>query len=109
MIIYPDLELRKGRLVNLARNRIDSPIIYDLDPIQAARDLAAQGAEWLHVVDLDAVFNDGENTAIIKDIISKASCPVQVGGAIRSRRFQSSTPPEADSPAALDRRPRCDR
>ena len=61
MIIYPDLELRKGRLVNLARNRIDSPIIYDLDPIQAARDLAAQGAEWLHVVDLDAVFNDGEN------------------------------------------------
>jgi hypothetical protein len=37
MIIYPDLELRKGRLVNLARNRIDSPIIYDLDPIQAAR------------------------------------------------------------------------
>jgi len=68
----------------LARNRIDSPIIYDLDPIQAARDLATQGAEWLHVVDLDAVFNDGENTAIIKDIISKTSCPVQVGGAIRS-------------------------
>ena len=76
MIIYPDLELRKGRLVNLARNRIDSPIIYDLDPIQAARDLAAQGAEWLHVVDLDAVFNDGENTTIIKDIIRKTSCPV---------------------------------
>jgi phosphoribosylformimino-5-aminoimidazole carboxamide ribonucleotide (ProFAR) isomerase len=64
MIIYPDLELRKGRLVNLVRNRIDSPLIYDLDPVQAAGDLAAQGAEWLHVVDLDAVFNDGENTAI---------------------------------------------
>ena len=44
MIIYPDLELRKGRLVNLVRNRIDSPLIYDVDPIQAARDLAAQGA-----------------------------------------------------------------
>jgi phosphoribosylformimino-5-aminoimidazole carboxamide ribotide isomerase len=84
MIIYPDLELRKGRLVNLVRNRIDSPLIYDVDPIQAARDLAAQGAEWLHVVDLDAVFNDGENTAMIKDLIRKVSCPVQVGGAIRS-------------------------
>src|SRR4051794_13873195 len=84
MIIYPDLELRKGRLVNLVRNRIDSPLIYDLDPVQAARDLVAQGAEWLHVVDLDAVFNDGENTAIINEIIRTSGCPVQVGGAIRS-------------------------
>ncbi len=84
MIIYPDLELRQGRLVNLARNRIESPIIYDLDPVAAAQDLAAQGAEWLHVVDLDAVFNVGENTAIIKEIIRACGCPVQVGGAIRS-------------------------
>ena len=75
MIIYPDLELRKGRLVNLARNRIDSPIIYDLDPVQAARDLASQGAEWLHVVDLDAVFNDGENTAIIKEHYPQGELP----------------------------------
>jgi len=84
MIIYPDLELRKGRLVNLARNRIESPIIYDLDPVQVAQDLAAQGAEWLHVVDLDAVFNEGENTVIIKEIIRTSGCPVQVGGAIRT-------------------------
>ena len=66
MIIYPDLELRKGRLVNLLRNRIDSPLVYDVDPLQAARDLAAQGAEWLHIVDLDAVFNEGENTAKVR-------------------------------------------
>ena len=84
MIIYPDLELRKGRLVNLARNRIKSPIVYDLDPVKAAHDLAAEGAQWLHVVDLDAVFNDGENTAVIKEIIRTSNCPVQVGGAIRS-------------------------
>ena len=84
MIIYPDLELRKGRLVNLVGNRIDSPLIYDLDPVDAAHDLVAQGAEWLHVIDLDAVFNDGENTAIIKEIIRTCGCRVQVGGAIRS-------------------------
>ncbi len=84
MIIYPDLELRQGRLVNLTRNRIDSPIVYDLDPVQVAHDLAQQGAEWLHVIDLDAVFNVGENNDIIKQIIRTASCPVQVGGAIRS-------------------------
>src|SRR4030095_10067687 len=84
MIIYPDLELRKGRLVNLVRNRIDSPLIYDLDPVQTARDLVAQGAEWLHVVDLDAVFNDGENSAIIEESIETCGCSVRGGGAIRS-------------------------
>ncbi len=84
MIIYPDLELRKGRLVNLIRNRIESPLVYDVDPVEAAHDLATQGAQWLHVVDLDAVFNDGENNDIIKQIIRTVSCSVQVGGAIRS-------------------------
>lgn len=84
MIIYPDLELRKGRLVNLLRNRIDSPLIYDVDPVEAAHDLSAQGAQWLHVVDLDAVFDDGENNDIIKQIIRTSSCSVQVGGGIRS-------------------------
>jgi hypothetical protein len=46
MIIYPDLELRKGRLVNLVGNRIDSPLIYDVDPVQAARDLVAQVVQF---------------------------------------------------------------
>jgi phosphoribosylformimino-5-aminoimidazole carboxamide ribotide isomerase len=84
MIVYPDLELRRGKLVNLHRNRLDSPVIYDLDPIKTAHDLAAGGAEWLHVVDLDAVFNEGDNAALIKQMIRKTSCPVQVGGGIRS-------------------------
>jgi phosphoribosylformimino-5-aminoimidazole carboxamide ribotide isomerase len=84
MIIYPDLELRQGKLVNLRRNRMDSPIIYDIDPVDAARELASEGAQWLHVVDLDAVFNQGNNSDLIRTIIRKASCPVQVGGAIRS-------------------------
>lgn len=84
MIIYPDIELRKGRLVNLIRNRIDSPLVYDVDPLAVAHDLVAHGAQWLHVVDLDAVFNDGDNTELIKEIIRKANCSVQVGGGIRS-------------------------
>lgn len=84
MIIYPDLELRHGRLVNLIRNRIESPLVYDVDPVEVAHDLAKQGAQWLHVVDLDAVFNEGDNTDIIKQIIRTVSCSVQVGGGIRS-------------------------
>jgi phosphoribosylformimino-5-aminoimidazole carboxamide ribotide isomerase len=84
MMIYPDIELQKGRCVNLRRGRADAPVVYDVDPVKAACDFAEQGAEWLHVVDLDAVFNDGDNADIIQQIIEKAGCPVQVGGAIRS-------------------------
>jgi phosphoribosylformimino-5-aminoimidazole carboxamide ribotide isomerase len=84
MIVYPDLELRQGRLVNLTRNRMESPIVYELDPVRTAADLAAEGAEWLHVVDLDAVFNKGDNTSVIKKIIKACGCKVQVGGGIRS-------------------------
>lgn len=84
MIIYPDIELRKGRCVNLQRGRMDAPLIYDVDPVEAACDFAGQGAEWLHVIDLDAVFNDGDNAGIIQRIIDESGCSVQVGGAIRS-------------------------
>jgi len=84
MIIYPDIELQKGRCVNLRRGRKDAPTVYDVDPVEAACDFARQGAEWLHVIDLDAVFNDGDNAGIIQQIIDKSGCRVQVGGAIRS-------------------------
>jgi len=84
MIIYPDIELQKGRCVNLRRGRADAPVVYDVDPVEAARGFAREGAEWLHVVDLDAVFNDGDNADVIHEIIREAGCPVQVGGAIRS-------------------------
>lgn len=84
MIIYPDIELRKGRCVNLRRGRMEDPVVYDVDPVAAAKDFAKQGAEWLNVIDLDAVFNDGSNAEIVQRIIDESGCPVQVGGAVRS-------------------------
>ena len=72
MVVYPDIELQKGRCVNLARGRTDVSTVYDVDPVEAACDFALQGAEWLQVVDLDAVFNAGDNAAIINEIIRKA-------------------------------------
>lgn len=84
MIIYPDIELQQGRCVNLRRGRAEEPTVYDVDPVEAARDFVRQGAEWIHVVDLDAVFNHGDNAALVERIIKEAGCPVQVGGAIRS-------------------------
>lgn len=84
MIIYPDIELQNARCVNLVRGQMDIPVIYDVDPLDAACDFASQGAAWLHVVDLDAVFDQGSNAEIITQIIRKAGASVQVAGAIRS-------------------------
>ena len=84
MIIYPYIALRGGRCVNLRRGRIDEPVEYDADPVETARAFAQAGAEWLHVVDLDAVAGEGSNAELIRDIIRQAGVPVQVAGGIRS-------------------------
>ena len=84
MIIYPYIALRGGRCVNLLRGRIDEPVTYDADPVETAVEFAHAGAEWLHVVDLDAVAGDGSNAELIREIIRQAGAPVMVGGGIRS-------------------------
>ena len=84
MIIYPYIALRGGRCVNLARGRIDEPVVYDFDPLETAKEYAHAGAEWLHVVDLDAVAKTGNNAELIRDIIRHANAPVQVAGGIHS-------------------------
>ncbi len=84
MIIYPYIALRDGSCVNLLRGRIDEPVIYDADPVETAVEFARAGAEWLHVVDLDAVAGDGSNADIVRDIIRHANAPVQVAGGIAS-------------------------
>jgi phosphoribosylformimino-5-aminoimidazole carboxamide ribotide isomerase len=84
MIIYPYIALRGGRCVNLVRGRIDEPVVYDIDPLETAKAFAHAGAEWLHVVDLDAVARTGSNAELIRDIIRHANAPVQVAGGIHS-------------------------
>ena len=84
MIIYPDIELRDGRCVNLIKGDHQNPLVYQRDPVTAARDFVEEGATWLHVVDLDAVFNTGDNSDIIKEIIAIPGAFVQVAGGIRS-------------------------
>jgi phosphoribosylformimino-5-aminoimidazole carboxamide ribotide isomerase len=84
MIIYPNINLRGGRCVNLVRGRIDEPVVFDADPVETAVAYAHAGAEWLHVVDLDAVAGDGSNSEIIREIIRRGNAPVMVGGGIRS-------------------------
>ncbi len=85
MIIFPDIELQKGKCVNLVRGQMDQPVVYDVDPVETAKKFAAEGAEWLHVLDLDAVAQqDRTNAGLIEEIIHAVHVPVQVSGGVRS-------------------------
>ncbi len=84
MIIYPYIALKGGRCVNLLRGRIDEPQVYDVDPIETAMSFAADGADWIHVVDLDAVTGEASNEELIRDMIRRTEAPIQVAGGIRT-------------------------
>ncbi len=83
--ILPAIDIRGGRAVRLERGRADAETVYDADPVAVARRFAEQGAEWLHVVDLDAAF-DGEprNRHLIAHVVDATGIAVQASGGIRS-------------------------
>jgi 1-(5-phosphoribosyl)-5-[(5-phosphoribosylamino)methylideneamino] imidazole-4-carboxamide isomerase/N-(5'phosphoribosyl)anthranilate isomerase len=85
--LYPAVDIRGGRAVRLTQGRADAETVYDDDPVAVAVGFAEAGAEWLHVVDLDAAF-DGEprNRHLIADIVEATGIPVQASGGIRSMR-----------------------
>lgn len=85
MIIYPTLEILNGKSVSLTRGRLEEPVIWHVDPVETARQFAAAGAEWMHVTDMNALIGDGNNDALIEEIIRAARIPVQLGGGFRSR------------------------
>ena len=82
MILYPAIDLRGGRAVRLLEGDFERETTYDADPVARAMDFAAQGAEWLHLVDLDAARGTGDNRDTIRAITEAVSLPVQVGGGV---------------------------
>ncbi|MEM7427297.1 MAG: 1-(5-phosphoribosyl)-5-[(5-phosphoribosylamino)methylideneamino] imidazole-4-carboxamide isomerase [Pseudomonadota bacterium] len=85
MIVFPDIELQNGKCVNLVRGQMDKPVVYEDDPVKTAKRFEAEGAEWLHVIDLDAVDRrDKDNTDLVTEIINAVNIPVQVAGGIRT-------------------------
>ena len=63
MIIYPAIDLRKGRCVRLRQGDPNAETVFSDDPVAMARHWAAQGAEWLHVVNLDGAFGTSTGDA----------------------------------------------
>lgn len=84
MILFPAIDIRGGNCVRLTQGDYNREQIFG-DPIEMAMNWEKQGAEWLHVVDLDGALKGADiNFKVISGIIQKVQIPVQVGGGIRS-------------------------
>lgn len=84
MILYPAIDIRGGQAVRLLRGDYAQETAYDADPADAARRWAAEGAEFLHVVDLDgAKAGAPRNLEAVRSIAGAVACPIQVGGGLR--------------------------
>ncbi len=86
MLIIPAIDLKQGRCVRLVQGRADAATVYDNEPVEVARAFARDGAQMLHVVDLDAAFarEDSPNRQVLQAIVSAKNIPVQTGGGVRS-------------------------
>jgi phosphoribosylformimino-5-aminoimidazole carboxamide ribotide isomerase len=92
VILYPAIDIRGGQAVRLLQGDYARETTYDADPVDAATRWAAEGAEFLHVVDLDgAKAGEPRNLDAVRRIAAAVECPIQVGGGLR----------DADSVAAV--------
>jgi len=83
VIVIPAIDIRRGRAVRLLRGNPDDETVYFPDPAALARRFQEEGARRLHVVDLDAALEEGDNRDVIEAICRNTQVPVQVGGGIR--------------------------
>lgn len=86
MIIFPAIDIQNGKVVRLMQGKFDAVTQYALDPVDVARQWQSDGAEWLHVVDLDGAKTGViTNLLSIQNILKSVNVPVQVGGGVRRK------------------------
>jgi phosphoribosylformimino-5-aminoimidazole carboxamide ribotide isomerase len=87
MDIYPAIDIQGGKCVRLRQGRFEEVTTYSEDPAQVARRWQAEGARWLHVVDLDGArlgSPQPQTLEALGQILRQADLPVQFGGGVRS-------------------------
>jgi phosphoribosylformimino-5-aminoimidazole carboxamide ribotide isomerase len=85
--LYPAIDLRGGRVVQLQQGDYARETFYGDDPVAVAQRFEAAGARWIHVVDLDAARSGrATNRDVITAICARVTCKVQTGGGIRDAR-----------------------
>ena len=80
--LLPAVDVKDGRAVRLVQGELDAETAYG-NPLKVALDFQAAGAEWLHLVDLDAAFGRGENSALLAEVVGKLDIKVELSGGIR--------------------------
>jgi phosphoribosylformimino-5-aminoimidazole carboxamide ribotide isomerase len=86
VILYPAIDIRGGQAVRLLQGDYERETAYDADPVDAAARWAGEGAEFLHVVDLDgAKAGAPRNLEVVRRIAAAVECPIQVGGGLREK------------------------
>ncbi|HEX6593010.1 MAG TPA: 1-(5-phosphoribosyl)-5-[(5-phosphoribosylamino)methylideneamino]imidazole-4-carboxamide isomerase [Bacillota bacterium] len=85
MILFPAIDLLNGKCVRLIQGDYDQETVYSDSPVNMAKTWKKKGANYLHIVDLDAArTNEAVNQSIIQSIAKEVKIPIQVGGGIRS-------------------------
>ena len=87
MKVIPAVDLLDGKVVRLVKGDPKNKIVYSDDPVTTAKKWESEGADALHVVDLDATLTTGNNTSIVNEIAKQVKIPLQVAGGIRSVDF----------------------
>ncbi|MDR3422587.1 MAG: 1-(5-phosphoribosyl)-5-[(5-phosphoribosylamino)methylideneamino]imidazole-4-carboxamide isomerase [Xanthobacteraceae bacterium] len=86
MILFPAIDLKGGEAVRLEQGDMARATIFNRDPAEQARIFAAQGFDYLHIVDLDGAFAGRPmNAAAVDRILAAVKTPLQLGGGIRDR------------------------
>ncbi len=84
MILFPAIDLKNGQCVRLEQGDMTRVTVFNLDPAAQANSFAAQGFEYLHVVDLDGAFaGKPMNARAVEAMLDAVHLPVQLGGGIR--------------------------
>lgn len=86
MRIYPAIDIKKGRCVRLLQGKADQETVYHNDPLEPARLFAMEGADWVHVVDLDGAFTGSPTNLELVLKIAKLGLKVQMGGGLRDMK-----------------------
>jgi 1-(5-phosphoribosyl)-5-[(5-phosphoribosylamino)methylideneamino] imidazole-4-carboxamide isomerase/N-(5'phosphoribosyl)anthranilate isomerase len=80
--LLPAVDVKDGRAVRLVQGELSAETAYG-NPLEVALEFQAAGAEWLHLVDLDAAFGRGENSALLAEVVGKLDIQVELSGGIR--------------------------
>jgi phosphoribosylformimino-5-aminoimidazole carboxamide ribotide isomerase len=95
VLVFPAIDLSRGRCVRLRQGEPSAETVYDDDPLSVAQRWATEGANWLHIVNLDGAFagtleaeQDGGGQSVnlecLRSIASEVDLPIQFGGGLRT-------------------------